>query len=1355
MTEHHTLAHTFNVYIPRDRWQALLLGELLPDRTHGSALFADISGFTPLTEALTRALGPRLGAEELTHQLNRVYDALIAEVERYDGSVIGFAGDAITCWFAGNAGDASGVAGDAPLRATSCAFAMQQAMQQFKSVSLPGGETVALAVKASIASGPARRFLVGNPEIQYIDALAGGTLERMIAAEHLANRGEVLADRQTVTAFGDAIQVREWRMAEDDGVSFAVIEDVLSTIRTGELPSTPSPLILEPAALRPWLLPEVYEGFTTGVGESLELRRGVVSLFLRFQGIDYDNDEQAGSKLDRYIRWVQDVIRRYDGALLQLIIGDKGNYLYAAFGAPSAHENDPQRAVSAALDLLVLPPDLDFVEPIQIGVGQGTMRTGAYGSVTRRTYGVIGDAVNLSARLMQNAAPGTVLVAQALEEVLQQAFEWESLPDIRVKGKDAPVPVARPRRKKQSPGRSVIYNGELVGRKAELRQLAQAIRPVFAKRFAGVVYVHGEPGVGKTRLIYELQQQARAQSTLVWFACPADPILRQSLNPFRYFLRQYFGQNSDNTEEANKVNFTAALNTLIEKLRAETDDAGAQEVIAELQRTRSMLGALVDLYWEGSLYEQLEPELRFRNTLLAFKTLMRAESRLQPVILHIEDVHWLDPDSQDLLITLTRSVREVPFVVILSGRYRDDGSPFTLALDADVPRTTLDLNTLSLEGTRALAEQVLQGTLTDTLANFLRMKTEGNPLFVEQLTLDLRERALVRRDDHAWDIVSQEVEAVPATINAVLIARLDRLAAQVKAVVQTAAVLGREFEILILSRMLHDDADLTRKVQRAEDEMIWSALNQMHYIFRHTMMRDAAYDMQLQTRLQSLHALAAGVMEQIYAGELAPHYADLAYHYGKANDRVQAFRYARVAGEYAVARFANQEAIQHFLQALQNALYLPLEQTYAERQNIHAALGELLVTTGQYEAAQEHLTHSLALAQDRDDRDGQARVYRWLAHLFELRSEYRLALDWVQRGVAVLTGRDTTTAAELALVAGMIYTRLGEYEEALSQCEIALNIARQHNELATLARAYNLLGHIARLRGQTSTAIEHFQHAYELHEQTGNLHDQATMHNQIANAYFDLSQWREADARYREARLIFERIGDIYLCAVADNNLGEIALYQGRLDEARNFYQRAVDAMHQIGGSTYILGVLHMNLGHAFIRRGEIELAIAELQRGQTYFEQAQVRDFLPELHRHLAEAALRANDLVTAETEAQQALTLAQELEMRGEEGHALCVLGQIYTAQNRYALAITHLQQSLAIRTETGDVYESARTQLSLAHLHHAKQDEGQAHTFVECCHPVFEQLGATLDLADALALRQQIHLCVMEDESLDPAS
>ncbi len=1328
--------YTPSIYIPEDRRRAIARGETLPDHTWGAALFADVSGFTPLTEALTRLYGPKRGAEELTHQLNRVYDALIAEVERYGGSVIGFAGDAITCWFA----ETPEALKIASLRAARCAFAMQAAMEAFESVALPGGETVSLAVKTALATGTARRFLVGDPDIQLMDALAGETLARMAAAEHYAERGEVIADIHTAMLLGRKVRIQEWRppLTEDtDEECFALIEDVLLELGdVGPFDTSPPPS-LPSEVVKPWLLPTVYASLQAGAGEPLEMRHGVVALFLGFRGIDYDHDEQAGEKLDRYIRWVQGVLRRYDGTLLQLIIGDKGNYLYGAFGAPITHEDDPQRAISAALELLEPPADLEFIGPVQIGIGQGTMRTGAYGSATRCTYGVIGDSVNLAARLMQNAPPGQALVSSHVQEAAAQDFRWEQLPPITVKGKSKPVPVARPLRKVQR-ARATIRNGPLVGREMELAELRATLHPLFAGHFGGVVYVYGEAGVGKTRLIYELRSRLMQEGSFSWFVCPADPILRQSLNPFKYFLRQYFGQNIDNTEETNKVNFREMLQALLTSLQS-SGKPEALTLAAELQRTQSVLGALVDLHWPDSLYEQLEPELRFKNTLIAFKTLIQAESLRQPVVLHVEDANWLDDDSHELLGALTLNVTHYPFVVLLSGRYRDDGSPFRIPTPPGVPEHTLDLSTLAPEGVRLMVQQMLKAEIAPELAQFVAQKTEGNPLFVEQLTLDLRERELVQQRDGVWTIVSREIETVPATINAVLIARLDRLAAQVKAVVQTAAVLGREFEVQILSRMLRDDAELSSKLQRAEEEMIWQALSEMRYIFRHTMMRDAAYDMQLQARLRDLHALAAETMEQVYAAELAPHYADLAYHYGKAENVQQEFHYARLAGEYAASRYANQEAIEHYQQALRSLARLDPDITMPQRQEVYAALAELEITVGKYDLAREHLEAALALAVRRGDEDGQGRACRWMAQMDELRGDYDEALAWIEKGVHILKDRRTPDAAELVLIAGLIYSRRGNYDEATVQFQQALQVAQSLDAATILARAHNGLG-LIHLRDNIPAAIEHFQQAFALYERAGDIPGQAKSHNLIANAYIETGQWREADYHYRQARAIFEQIGDIYNGAFSDNNLGEIALYQGRLDEALTFYRQALQALERIGGSVYVLGVLHMNLGHVFIRRGEIDQAFAELRIAQEHFEQAQVRDFLPELHRHYAEAALQAGDLTTAVAEAQQALTLAQELEMRGEEGDALCVLGQIGTVQQHYEAAAAYLQQSLAIRAESGDIYEGARTQLALAHLFHAQQDDGQARKYLEHCIPIFEQLGATPDLTDARALLQQ---------------
>ena len=202
----------FSAYIPTDRRNALAQKVSLEDRSEGAALFADVSGFTPLTEALARSLGPRRGAEELTLHLNSVYQALIHEVERYGGSVIAFAGDAITCWFQADKGR----------RAVTCAQAMQQAMQQFSRIQLADGTTVALAVKVGIACGPTRRFVVGDPKIQVLDVLAGSTLSEMAAAAHLAGRGDIIASGGVAQQLGPDALVMESRKGDTEEEFFVL-----------------------------------------------------------------------------------------------------------------------------------------------------------------------------------------------------------------------------------------------------------------------------------------------------------------------------------------------------------------------------------------------------------------------------------------------------------------------------------------------------------------------------------------------------------------------------------------------------------------------------------------------------------------------------------------------------------------------------------------------------------------------------------------------------------------------------------------------------------------------------------------------------------------------------------------------------------------------------------------------------------------------------------------------------------------------------------------------------------------------------------------------------------------------------
>ena len=408
-----------DAYIAGDRRRALGDGRELPDRVKGSAIFADISGFTPLTEALAKELGPQRGAEELTAALDVVFDAVLGELHRFCGIVIYFSGDAVTCWLDGDDG----------LLGVACALAMQRAMSSVCRITTPGGTEVELGMKLAVAAGPARRFVVGDPDIQLIDVLAGSLMDRLAAVEHHAERGEVLVDAATLDVLLGRVEVSAVRGTGDDRA--AVVESVTTDV--GPLPPPPPYPKLSRTVVRQWLIPAVYERMRTGRGEFLSELRPAVPMFIRFGGIDYDEDEDAPERLDEFIRRAQWLIDGHGGNVLQLTIGDKGAYLYAVFGSPLAHEDDTARACAAALDVLALEGETAAVG-LQIGLAKGRVRSGTYGHRQRRTFCCLGDPVNLSARLMSAAPPGEAYVTPEVAKGAAARFDFEELPAMAVKG---------------------------------------------------------------------------------------------------------------------------------------------------------------------------------------------------------------------------------------------------------------------------------------------------------------------------------------------------------------------------------------------------------------------------------------------------------------------------------------------------------------------------------------------------------------------------------------------------------------------------------------------------------------------------------------------------------------------------------------------------------------------------------------------------------------------------------------------------------------------------------------------------------------------------------------------------------
>jgi tetratricopeptide (TPR) repeat protein len=363
-----------------------------------------------------------------------------------------------------------------------------------------------------------------------------------------------------------------------------------------------------------------------------------------------------------------------------------------------------------------------------------------------------------------------------------------------------------------------------------------------------------------------------------------------------------------------------------------------------------------------------------------------------------------------------------------------------------------------------------------------------------------------------------------------------------------------------------------------------------------------------------------------------------------------------------------------------------------------------------------------------------------LGQLHELRSEYKTGLQYIEEGLAVLTGRETVETTQLLFTAGLINTRLGNYDAALDQCEVGLRIAEQLGEVAVLARGYTLLGHLCRLRGAGAVAVWYFQRGLDLYEIAGDINGQAIAHDLLATAYFHTGQWHDAEREYAQAREMSILIGNRYTAALADNNLGGVALNQGRVDEALDCYGSALRTLEQMGESLYVQGALHVNLGHAYIRRGEAEQARTHLRTAETYFEQAQARDWLPEMYRYFAEAALLSRNVQEAHSYAQRALTLAREMSMRNEEGNGLRVLARTELAAGQLERAEQHLEESLSILEQVLDEYEWARSLLVLGQLWCRRGDAERCRQVLARCEPVLVRLGANLEIAEARELGQR---------------
>jgi class 3 adenylate cyclase len=953
----------FASYIPMDRRIAMADGATLGNRASGAVLFADISGFTPLTEILYQELGPQRGADELNRLLNQVYDALIGRVHHFRGVVIGFSGDAITCLFNGDDG----------LWATACALQMQEVMAQIGEVELPSGSSLKLAIKAAVTAGRVWRLVVGDQQRQLLDIIAGDTLDRAIAAEKIAGKGEVLIGPGALKYLDGRVQLAGSR-TDETGQGYSVVEGLMESVQGRPWLELPADALNE-RQFQPWILPLIYERLSTGHAQFLAELRNNVALFLKFCGLDYEHDAAVGEKLDRFIRRAQSVLAYYEGSLLNLTVGDKGSYLLATFGAPLAHEDDARRAIETALDLLALTPEMDGICDLQIGISQGLIFSGAYGGSQRRTYGVLGAETNTAARLMEKAEPGQILVTSRISQAAAESHRFEVLAPVKVKGISDPVPVCRLLGRKQRPEKRFTARAttEIVGRKEERQILAERLGTLQKGEPGGAIVIEGEAGIGKSRLLEDLLQKAEARK-VPFFIGAGDAIEKNAAyHAYRAVFWDYFDLDAAaNSEISGAGRLSQSQTGKILKI--------IQTTVPQYAHLAPLLDAVlpIDLP-DTELIAQMSGEVRAGNTRDLLVGLLKARAESESLLLVLEDAHWLDSASWALTRYISREI--TPLALVIATRPIPD--PLPNEYDSLLRRPTTQnifLETLPPQQTLQLVCQRLGvETLPEPASKLLLEKGSGHPFFSEELAYALRDTGLLKIENGEARLVVGEDElqtlSFPDSIDSVITSRIDLLTAQQQLTLKVASVIGRVFAYATLRGIYPVQAEKSgllsqlHTLERLDITPVETPEPELSYIFKHIITQEVAYNLMSFAQRQQLHQAVAGWLEEIYHEDLAPYYPLLAHHWGEAlsdqygrSDLVsKTLEYLEKAAEQSLDNFANREAANYYrdLLHLDDLLTDPVD--LLRRARWQRGLGEANLRLGNWKDANENLEAALGL----------------------------------------------------------------------------------------------------------------------------------------------------------------------------------------------------------------------------------------------------------------------------------------------------------------------------------------------------------------------------------------------------------
>lgn len=1196
----------------------------------GALVSADVSGFTRLSERLSRY--GREGAEELTDLLNAVFDGMVEEAVAQGGDVLTFGGDALFLLF---------LADRHVERACHAALAMRRVVETPLQSRLAG--RVRLRISQGVHVGELPLVVVDGGRLELL--VAGAGVSRAVGCEATANAGQVVLSAEAAAGVP-----RGWLGGSVPGGRL-----LRRTVPPAERYSEPQAVVGDPGR---FLSDAVRERVSAGGGGE---HRRVTTAFLTLSGTDRiaaGGVDDLREALQGVATAVAEATRDTGVHWLASDVQNDGVTMILTAGAPAGGRDDEGRmlrCLRAALDTSPLP--------LKAGVNSGYVFAGELGSRRRRAYTVMGDAVNVAARLAGVASAGEIVAARPVVAASHVAFHLTRLPSLQLKGKiDAVEAVAVGDQSPVAPRAAGRRHLPFLGRADAMAALARAREECVSGRGRPVELI-GATGIGKTRLVDEFARTL----TIPVLRAAGDPYRRErSYSAVQPLLREALGFERDADRDSVGEMLTAFV-----KERA-------PDLLPVVPFIAVPLDAAVP---ETPASRETAPA--FRRSRLRRAVLALLERVLPPTgAILVDDAHLLDEASRDLVSAMMRLSRRRGWLVVAS---RHPGA--ALAPEGVEP-IEVELGALPDDATLMLATSLVTSLGDDapSAAVLLAERCAGNPLFLTELG--------------AAAVEHGGVSGLPESVEGIVTERIDVLHPRERRMLREASVLGARVALAVLAGVMEDELVLGRGAWEGLDEFVaWHQTEDL--TFRHALFHEVAYAGLSYGRRRQVHLLA-GQWIEARAEQPEIRAESLSRHFHEGGDHARAWRYSLVAADRARGRFAVETAAVFYERALANAPHSP-DVTDAEVSRVAELLGDACETAASYDRAAAAYSQARRL---RADPLGLAALLRKEGVLRERTARYTDALRWygrARRRALDAQGPDAEAErAETDLAAAGVRFRQGRYGDGVALCESAVEIAERLNIARLRATAYFLLDLGYSYLRRPEAAL-YRDRALPIYEEIGDLVGQArTLNNLGVNAYFD-GRWDEARERYESARERSERAGDIVNAATAMNNIGEILSDQGHVAEAVDLFREAVRIWRATG---YAIGVAlaTCNLGRAEARRGKYEDGLAKLREAEAAFAAMGVPEFVAQSRAWQSECLLpagRPDDAIEA------AIRVVDGAGV-GDPTHlavAHRVVGLAFLHRGEVDQAESALEA--ARRESEGTPYEAALTLMATAALADARAD------------------------------------------------